>query len=266
MYDNNYKNQEGSIMVISVLIMSIMSVVVFALSTLLMRQIDFSQNLDNATLAYYGAESSMEEALYDARKQDIVTLEQEGEFTNNVTWKREITPVQENIVYPKIEKNTFIELDLFDVEDPSCSSFESTGVACNWESMNIDWEGAGSIQLTITSWETAATIDVDPENIEEDRYISASSPWLLNDLQAFKNYRIKIKALYDTVENVTVTLYDEDNASGSIVSIPNFLTITGQGSYRKNKQALRVRIPRQAPLSSLFDFVIFSEDDIVKEL
>lgn len=253
-------------MVISVLIMSIMGVIVFALSTSVIQQIDFSQNIDNATLAYYGAESSMEQALYDARKLNIIHLQDSGEFSNNVTWKRTIDPTQEFMQFKKIPKNTFVQVDLFDADDPSCSSVETTRIACDWESMNLEWEGDGTVELTITSWVADSVIDYNPEQYTEVRYISATTPWILNDLESGKNYRLKIKSLLDDISLVTLTLYAEDNAIGDIVSIPNFLTIYGEGSYRHNKQALTVKIPRKVPLSSLYDYVIFSEDDIVKEL
>ena len=53
------KKQQGSVLVISVIILAIMSVITFALTRVIIRQIYFLTNLDNALLSYYGAESSM---------------------------------------------------------------------------------------------------------------------------------------------------------------------------------------------------------------
>ena len=264
--NDKFFNQNGSIMVISVLLMSIMSVIAFGLSTVIIKQVDFSRNLDNAVLAYYGAESSMEQTLYDARKRNLVILEDDGELQNGVTWNRVINPVQEELTFPSILENRFVQVDLFDPDDPSCNSAASTGITCNWESGIISWEGTGSIELTITSWDTSEVINFGTEEIEEQEYLAASSPWVINDLDAYRNYRFKIKSIFGDIENVSLSLYEQDNGSGKIVPVPNYLTIRGEGKYRNNKQALSVRVPRKAPLSSLYDYVLFSEEDIVKEL
>lgn len=253
-------------MVLSVLIMSIMGIIVFGLSSVVINNIVLSRHYDHAMRAYYGAESSIEQALYEARKLDRVLLEDSGELPNGVNWVRQIDATQDYAFFVEIPKDKFIQLDLFDVDDPACLSENTTGVVCDWESMNITWEGTGSLQATLTSWDTGNVIDYDPESFEEVQYISASSPWVLNDLEAQKNYRLKLKAIVDDVQNVQIQLFDQDNTVGDIVQIPNFLTLYGRGTYGQNRQALQVSIPRKAPLSSLYDFVIFSEDDIVKEL
>lgn len=260
------KNQEGSILVISVLIMSIMGVIVFSLSTYVIRQIDFSHNLDNAMLAYYAAESSMEEALYDVRKSDSVKLSEDGVFSNKVNWRRVIVPVKDDLTFPIIEKNKFVQLDLFDTDDLSCSSGVETSIYCDWESMLLTWEGDGGLQVTITSWARDSEISFDPDSLNEVKYISASSSWLINELDSSMNHRVKIKAVTDDVSDVKVTLFKEDNAFGGVVPVPNFLTIKGEGISGKNHQVLTVTVPRKAPLSSLYDYVLFSEEDIVKEL
>lgn len=263
---DKFLNQSGSIMVISVLLMSIMSVVAFGLSTVIIKQVDFSRNFDYALLAYYGAESSMEQTLYDARKRDLVILEDGGTLTNDVEWSRIIDPVQEELTFQEILENRFVQVDLFDPDDVLCESVATTGIECLWESMIVTWEGTGSIETTVTRWDTGEIVSFGVDDIEEEEYLAASSPWILNDLESYNNYRLKIKAVFGDVENLTLTLYDQDNGSGEIVAVPNYLTIRGEGEYRSNKQALSVRVPRKAPLSSLYDYVLFSEEDIVKEI
>lgn len=265
MLDNIFKNQNGSTMAISVLIMSIMSIVVFSLSNVVLKQIDLSRNFDNSLLAYYGAESGIEEGIFDVRKLDLAKSQSNGEFLNGVIWNRVVIPTKEEVVFKKIERNKFVQLDLFDQDDPSCGSGDENGVYCNWESMSLQWEGDATLDLQITTWTPTSAIDYEAQNKKEVKYILATSPLILNDLEFFKLHRIKIKSLFDDIQNLKVVLYSEDDKNGKIVPIPNFLTIKSTGKSRLNKSSLLVEILRKTPLSSLYDYVIFSEDDITKE-
>ena len=65
----------------------------------------------------------------------------------------------------------------------------------------------------------------------------------------------------------TISIYQRDptaNPPYVQIPIPSRLIITADGRYRDSIQQVEVRTPIRPPLSGLYDFVLFSEESIVK--
>jgi len=66
---NNNISQKGVIsIVLATLILSIISVITFGISALMLQQIKMSKQMGNSVIAFYAAESGAERCLYEARK------------------------------------------------------------------------------------------------------------------------------------------------------------------------------------------------------
>lgn len=258
-------SQEGSILVLTLLIMSIMAVIALTLSVVIINQLKFSQNIDNAMNAYYGAESGIELGLYETRKLDLTQDYSTGMFDNGVEWERRVELLRDEITFNRILENKSIQLDLFDPDNPECNSVGDNAIECINESMIVTWDGQVNLEISYTEWPIGPIVNWSPTEQTEKRFIATTSPYVLNTLKTDHNYRVKVKPLFDDVENLSITLYNQDDGLGDIVPIPNFLVINGVGSFRNSKQGIRVDVPRKIPLSPLFDYVIFSEDDVIKE-
>ncbi len=257
---NNFlHDKRGNTLVLSLIMLTVMLAVTVGLSSAFVTELRLSKNLDEAVFSYYGAESGIEYGMYDARKTDLsLNTSDSGIFDNNVEWTRDTTDYIEFLSLDEILEDRSIQLDFYNHDNPATAS----GVA----SLVFDWDGAGSWALIkVTSWTPAASIDWSTKSdVEYLRAVSAST-YTIN-LTSTKAYSVKMKALYNNMSNVTVTAYDGADGTGNTVDIPNFLDITGTGEYGNSKQAINVRIPRGIPLSSLYNYVIFSEESLVKEL
>ncbi|MBU1255598.1 hypothetical protein KKE74_03580 [Patescibacteria group bacterium] len=66
---NNNISQKGVISILlATLILSIISVIAFGISALMLQQIKMSRQMGDSTVAFYAAESGAERCLYEARK------------------------------------------------------------------------------------------------------------------------------------------------------------------------------------------------------
>lgn len=260
---HTFKDQRGSVFVMGVLIMAIITAIALISSSLGLSQLQFSTNLDNAIFAYYGAASGIERGLYETRKLDITQANViDQPLGNGVLWSRDVDFLSETVTFENIEKNKTVQLDLFDPEFPAC---DGPFIRCNFNSMKLEWDTNAFIEVSYTGWETGPFIEWNTSEQFENKLINSQKGWVINDFVPDTNYRVKIKPLYEDIDSLTVTFYEQDNAQGDIVHIPNYLQITGSGAYKNSKQDITVNIARKAPLSALFDYVIFTEDDLVKE-
>jgi hypothetical protein len=257
---NNFlHNKRGNTLVLSLIMLTVMLAVAVGLSKAFVTELRLSKNLDEAIFSYYGAESGIEYGMYDARKTNLsLNASDSGTFANGVGWTRDTTDYIESLSLDQILKERSIQLDLYDHDNPVTAS----GVA----SLVFDWDGAGSWALIkLTSWTPAATIDwATKADTEYLRAVSASN-YTINTTST-NAYSVKMKALYSNMSNITVVAYDGPDGTGNMVDIPNFLDITGIGEYGNSKQAINVLITRGIPLSSLYNYVIFTEESLVKEL
>ncbi|MFA6593717.1 MAG: hypothetical protein WCT16_00505 [Candidatus Buchananbacteria bacterium] len=83
------------------------------------------------------------------------------------------------------------------------------------------------------------------------------------------DYVVELKALgsteLDNIDRLSVMAYsDSDCLATSTYGVTN-LTLKSQGIFNNNRQMIVAHIPPLNPLSGLFGFVLFSEQDITKE-
>ncbi len=255
------KNKKGNTLVISILLMTVMLAITVGLSNAFVTELRLSSNLDDALLAYYGAESGIEYGLYDARKTDLTLAGSvdTDTFSNGVEWVRTTDDQVDALALTEISHDESIQLDFFDPDDPAVAS----GVG----SLVVDWDGAsGSWALVkLTSWVPATTIDWSTKTDEEFLQANSAASFIINT-DSTRAYKFKIKALHQNLNNVNIIAYDGLDATGNPVEIPNFLDITGEGVYRDSHQAISVSMPRGIPLASLYNYVIFTEESLIKEL
>jgi len=79
-----------------------------------------------------------------------------------------------------------------------------------------------------------------------------------------KGYRVKIKSLYNSFNNVTVTPLDVNGAVSGLV-FPSPLKIRVTGNFRGSKFTEEVTATTRPSLSGLFDYALFSPSDIIKQ-
>ena len=155
-----------------------------------------------------------------------------------------------------------MQFDSFNPEDNSLS--------VKAESLGMSWEANGAwLELTMLDWDASSSfVWSDLSSVYDDLYISkylySSGEAINNALSANRNYRVRVKALYQDVYNLKIKIFNADNLLGQQLTFLNFLRIKAIGSNRDSTQTIIAEMPRFSPLAGLFDYVIFSEEKLVK--
>ena len=96
------------------------------------------------------------------------------------------------------------------------------------------------------------------------KFLYSGGKAINNAPSAAKNYRVRLKALYNNANNLKIRLSALDNLQGAAIAFPNYLQIKTTGSYKESNQVINVAMPRFAPTLGIFDYVLFSEESISK--
>lgn len=251
-------SEQGSLLLMSMLILSGIVTAAGTVGILTLQNLRQAVNVDQAGIAYYAAESGVEDGLYELRKKEtaVASLSASGALSNSATWARSVINTSPTLT-KTVAQNDFWEVNLYD-PDASLSPLSAP-----IKSVRLAWTGAGPewLEAGVTAWNTSGDI-LPPET---QLFSSASNPALINlqDLTSVL-YRLRLKALYGDLTDLTITAFAALNGAGGGVNIPAQLEVTATGSFNDVKQALRATMPHRAPLSGVFEYVIFTEDSLIK--
>lgn len=260
------KNKDGSILIMSLLILSGLLISGISVGTIVLNQLKQAKNSDFSIVAYYAADSATENALYYLRKgnktaQYLNANEAFGVFSNTAQWERVIastTPYN-----ALLRKNRPVLINLYDSEQ-DCGLVKC--VEYNWNDLTAG-ESGPDLEVTYYAWQFSGSINVLPEKGEQEYYTSplTQGPWTAyNQLNFLNNtcYSIRVQSNYDDA-NIEIKTY-RDAACAQQIGIPSFLTIDSLGKFKTAKQRIKTVVLKDAPLSNVFEFVIFSEEAIEK--
>ena len=239
------------------------------ISRIILNDLITSRNIDSSAIAYYASESGIEKNLYAIRKNDygVEYLKNDsfynsGSLDNNSSWYLDLDEClgsKSEININEIKKEASYQVDLYDPDD----SLTSQSI----RSIRVEWSGDPSSKLEVTwsSWKNGNFA----ANTNKRFFGNAESPVVIN-LSTIENnaaniYRLRLKALYNNLNNINLKAYSLDDGLGEQTNIPSIITLKSVGEFSNNKQAVQVEMSRRSPVSGVWDFVIFSQQDIVKE-
>ncbi len=273
------KQQNGNVLLLALLVMAGLITAGIGIGAIVLNEIRQARNIDFSVLAYYAAEASTENALYKLRKEKALLTcpvgsceaagycsggEQEpclypsGTLTNFAVWQRNFTD-REAVIYSKLKKGEVLQIDLYDPEQIAWAA----GV----ESIKIEWSDSCSncswIEFAFVDWRPGVAVNW-ADNRTKFKYSVTSSPVINNAFVSTKAYKIRIKALYGDINNLTFTAWSQNNAGGVQKEIPARLILNSTGTFAVSKQAIKMTMPRGSPMSGLYDFVLFTECSLVK--
>jgi len=249
------------------------------IGAIIINEIRQARNIDFSALAYYAAESGVEQALYKLRKEEAVLncpagscdengfctlggqepcLKSSGNLSNQSSWTRVVTD-KEWQIYGKIKKDETLQVDLYNPEGTSAAGVES--IKIQWTPQCIP-PATSTIEVSYIAWNPATGWSQDTE--KKFKYSALASPVINNGFSSVKSYRMRIKSLYCNIGNLTVTAWGNDNANVPQVEIPARIVLNSIGQYSNLRQAIRMTMPRKSPMSGLYDYVLFSECSLVK--
>ena len=262
------KNEEGSIIVITVIILMIISAIAFSLVFVILNSLKSLTVIMDASKAYYAAETGLERSLYEINDQRMskgdledVALnigDYEEDFDNNSEYEINSISISEESITLSLDEMQTVEIGLFHPDDPLAS------IIINGGSLNIDWTeaddcpvGTSRVEVSTGFWQENLWED---EPADDNKFISNccthDSP-----LTAGFIYRIRARSLTCDLEEVTIAATDD----GVPVDIYGQIALTSVGTAGKSNQALQAQTVWQAPLFSIYDFALFSECDIRKD-
>lgn len=263
-------NKKGSILLLTLIITMIILTSSVVLGTLIIGSLRRSQGEAAAISAYYAAESVMEKTLYDLRKvkktlggvvsNDCVSLPGGG-FPGMATTTCSIkSDLMKSIFFlgnNKIKENQTVHIRLV---DPGGDTVEA-GV----KKININCLGSGPwLEVTETPI-SGSSWNPDPSNIKKYLFPCPQSGngYEIN-LDEDESFDIAIKALYLDVNSVTVKAYDEN---GNPANMGESFTIRSIVDYSNfSRQEIKVEMKGISTVSSLFDYVLYSEQAITKDI
>lgn len=272
------KNHRGATLLYGLLVMMIVTAIATVVGTLTVRQIQEGRAVKDAVIAYYGAESALEASLYliaEARffEDDVnLTLNQTLDRVDDLSaeWAGQDTTIPELTIditktesfTPNIktalDENETLQLDFFDPAD-----------AVPLNQINLSWDDAendkpmGQMEVTSTGWNTSG--DFFSNSRSWPLVISTgqgSAEVNIREVGMYSYYRVRIKMIDGSVQGLLVSAKD---TSGGPLDIPSHFSITATGKYANSKQAVSILAPWKLPSSALGDFVLFSDDELIKE-
>lgn len=254
MKDNFFKKQKGSALVYTLLVVSAILSTILIISNLATNQIKQSAKFNNALVAFYSSESGAELALHSLRKDEILPIDggcDLEEVVCELTVEDQVLDSLDNI---DLSKNKSQQVDLYNPDDLT----EGSGI----EAINLTWLGSGWLEVSFIEWEPGLSVNWEDDSVE--KFLYSSSGVNLNQFNSSKSYRVRFKALYDSIIDLEITLCDQDNCLGDQVPVPGYLKITSLGEQQRATQEVYLDIKRQPFLLGLFDYVLFSESKLVK--
>ena len=250
--------KSGSTLLYALLVLAALSAASLALSGSVISSLKQAQAIDMAIRAYYAANAGAEEALYNFRKLDntVASLNGSATLPNKSSWVRTAQGNEETIT-TSLKANQSFQLDLYDPEN------SLTAMASTMRSIKLNWTGPGNewIEVSYSPWNTDGTVyDV----VAKRLFGSSAQPAIINLIGPAYLYKVRIKALYADVSDLTIRAYGSFAALPPEVPIPGRLKIKVTGKASETYQAIEVTMPQKNPASSLYDYVIFSEDPLIK--
>jgi len=261
------KESAGMVLLLALLILASVLATSLTVGALVLRELRVSIVSDQGQAAYYAAESGLEQGLYLWRLEGKQGSELNANTTvlagNQATWTRSGT-VTQNIYQATLKKDQTAQLDLFDPNDSLSGTTQAQSVKISWDNNPSSCPGAGSewLELGWSAWQTGSTLNYDVQQ----RYFSSSQAngLVINFNPTFTNYRLRLRAMYSDICDLSVQAFRQPNAVGDIYQLPARLTINSVGYQGNTSQSLSVTVPQQPTQAPVFDYALFSECSLFK--
>ena len=262
MNDKSYNDQKGNALLLTLLIVSAILTTAITMASLTIGEVRKSRDLSDSMAAYYAAETGIERAIFQIRKEsrsidpsDIVHIDFNDELENNGSWELAAGETKQTHILDLSEQSS-VQFDLFDMEDMSYRS--------GAQSMSVHWSGAGVVSATLLEFPASSNVPWIPGTsamISKEHV--HTNDFILN-LDVTSAYRIRLKSLKGDLRNVGVSFYAGFDGNGSRIEIPNYIVLHSVGEFDDASAAVNVELSRFVPVSAVFDYVVFSADTLEK--
>lgn len=292
-FSKDNRREEGVALVVSLLVLSLIVASAVALSRVIINEVRMSVNTGNSIIAYYSADSGMEKALYAikyARENsdfsDFLALD-DG-YPNN---EEQIDGTDQEFSYSQsiidATGHTSYEVSTsspayIDIIDPSgdLSGLPWNGPAPTFYRYDVAWviedcfpyHSSDKMEVSYTAFDGSSFGGSLPEVTK--RVVLCNCVYGSDECQADlssylisneKYYRFMLRPLDSVAESLDFNIYLAITPTVP-VGILSETSISVEGSYHNSAYTISARLPALVPVSHAFNYVVFSEEPIVKDL
>ncbi len=275
------QNNKGAALVMALMILSLMMVSVLALSKVILSEVKMTSNTSNAISAFYAADAGLEKSLYylkyARRNLDDLTfftgLEDNEEDLQGSDASLNVLTASyqaEGYTATNVSTSSPAHLSIIDpIGDVGSTQWDAIGPNYLYD---ITWyiddcfptHSSDRLEVTVNSFNDNYTnqyvdTDIIVCDCSEGLDMCNTSVSRFNILPT-KYYNFTFKPLDAEVSSLDFALKKD----GVRIGILSETYIQSQGKYHNSKYNLEARVPSVAPVSDIFSYVIFSEQDIVK--
>ncbi|MDP3986305.1 MAG: hypothetical protein U1C53_02875 [Candidatus Veblenbacteria bacterium] len=251
----------GFSLLLSLFVLSAILMAALSAGNLVVRELRLTTSFDQGVLAFYAAESGLEDALYDFRQKNSPNL--------NVVETSAIT--LGNGRWWRVSNTTLTEFSttLLENEVAEVTLFNTSGSAQAW-SVRVSWTGNPTMcpGSDFTWIEVLQSYWVAGESQSQRSLLSPSdndTDGVTVNLSGSYPY-VRLRALFGDACNLTLRAYAGLNATGASFNLPAQLEVTAYGAAGEARQALSITVPAHAPQFGAFDYTLFSEEAICKDV
>ncbi len=263
------KSQSGITLVLSLLIIAAVTAVAVAISVLIINEVIGTRGITYSVKSFYASETAIEKGLWllrDYRRRgetiedtiDALNGDGSGALQDaRVTWQRQATNISEDVSV-NIRKDESVFFDLYDTD----------GIH-KPRSVNISTPDCGptNIQLAWTGWAPGTGYyDRTWKNFPAPCNGSVDIPLEYNPSEDPERFRLQIRAFDGAATDLTLVVKDELD---QILDIASTIQMTAvgvfpDGSVLSASQAIQASVPWILPISDIYSYVIYSEEDLTK--
>lgn len=267
-----FHDRRGNVLLLAILLLTGGIVGGLTIAVLVVSEIRQAQSLDNALVGYYDAEGGLEQSLYDIRQADKCA----GGLCDTA-----YIPCQGDAKCKvKINPSVSVDIPLISVDDTFQLDIEpGDGIL----SIEVVWAPADPailpyLEVSFLNIESGNTIIKRPNfgvpyscaydsGTNTCQVMVGGTPenLSLSDIDYFTNsassktYQVRFKALGGDINNLQITSLDPADGKFS-----GYLEVASRSQKTSIRQELKTSVPSQLPVYGFPDYVIFSEQDIVK--
>ncbi len=191
------KNQQGVSILLAVLILSSLTIIVLAVSDVVLRVGRSSRQIGYSEIAYYSAEAGIENALYQIeRNQTVVSLNNKTGNLSDISgadWSLELEPIvaESNPYQVQIEDGESFQLELNFQDDNNDLNYPSN--------IQVSWTGSAEVIVKTQTAQTTKTSSFVMNNLENNLYVlrvlNSSGSTVTFNLNATSDLPIGIKLI-----------------------------------------------------------------------
>ncbi|MFA4936781.1 MAG: hypothetical protein WC575_00600 [Patescibacteria group bacterium] len=261
--------QRGNVLLLALLLLASGIVGGLTVAVLVISELRQASSIDNALVAYSDAESGLEQTLYDVRQEEIC-LNGDCDDGQNYNNCKNVANCEVNInsssqvVIPLLKKDETFQLDL----EPGVNNDNIEYFEVYWTEASADhsYLEITFINKTVDGFEVLKPNSGSPyvcdftstagECLEtENDPISFSTGGVL--LNSDNTNQVRFKALYNNIINLRIEPGDNKKFS-------HYLDVKSRSQKKNVQQVLQTNIPSQLPAYGFVDYVLFTEQAIVK--